>query len=845
MGKKFSGRRPENQPVFTEPRILDFEKRRMFIPIMAGSPSPHPSLAFYDHQTVTNAPTGFPNRDDSVLSFDTITFTITPAVSTFDYYIAGVKYTKSSAENIIIADTSGIHLIYYDGSTLSESVNPNTAALEDILVNKAWVATIYWNTTGVGVAPLLADERHGAVMSGKTHLWLHNANGAAYGNGLTLSGYTEDTDSDAALTFELTDGQYADEDLVHVIIDGSPATQYSQQLNGGDASIPIVYKDASGVWVEDAASTLPYKSLGAGRLAFNRDDGGGSWSQVEVDDGKWVSVTLIATNDWQYPIKAIQGQNQYTDKKTAVEEATAEVISFGGGSLSPEVITLYRFVLRTKDTFGGTKKTKIEVDGVTDFRTSTVIGGAAVANDHGTLGGLADDDHAQYILHALATAANDFLVASGSSAFVKKTRTEVMALLSGTAGATFSWNGQSLTTLNGIGFTAESELTISGGAITVTKMFHRVDTDSDDPSDELDTINGGGIPDLIILRPENDARTIVIKHNTGNIWLQGKTDITLDDLEDAIMLAYDSTTSKWFDVVTVDTAKLAAIEASADVTDATNVAAAGALMVADLENPPTEDEANKAPTSEWAFDHNAAALSHLVHDNDNYFLGYGNETITDPVTNENIKIPALAAIDDPASGLDVSDWYGASGAYIQADADSDATHIQHDTADPSFPNSLKQTVVKWASNAAGTLNTGIGYIDDVDSDTLTIKKFTGVNFGASYYYWIKHSEWIAPVTGLYSVCAAVLFLPAEVNILFDARVYAYTGTDTPVIKAQGIATCSNASYEKPQLSNIINLTASDHVFLTGLHNGTYGTPNIFTSDPAHIPLQIFLLKQTA
>ncbi|KKN62192.1 hypothetical protein LCGC14_0514710 [marine sediment metagenome] len=349
-----------------------------------------------------NEPTGFPNRDDSTLSFSSVTFTIAPSNSTFDYYIAGVKYTKSSAENIVIADTTGVHLIYYDGSTLSESVNPSNATLKDVILNKAWVATIYWQTTGAGtgVAPLLADERHGAQMSGQTHHWLHDINGAAWHDGLTLSGYTEDTDSDAALTFELTNGEYFDEDLVHTIIDGNPATKYSQQLNGGDAEIPIVYKNASGVWVEDAASTLPYKLISAGnRLAYNRDDGGGNWSQQEVTDGKWVSVTLIATNDWQYPIKAIQGQNEYTDKKTAVEEATAEIISFGD-SLSPEVITLYRFVMRTKDTFGGTKKAKIEVEGVTDFRGAQILGEAAAAGDHGTLAGLADDDHAQYFLLA-------------------------------------------------------------------------------------------------------------------------------------------------------------------------------------------------------------------------------------------------------------------------------------------------------------------------------------------------------------------------------------------------------------------------------------------------------------
>lgn len=49
--------------------------------------------------------------------------------------------------------------------------------------------------------------------------------------------------------------------------------------------------------------------------------------------------------------------------------------------------------------------------------------------DHGNLNGLGDDDHPQYIKHDLATAANDFLVASGAGNFVKKTLAETQALL--------------------------------------------------------------------------------------------------------------------------------------------------------------------------------------------------------------------------------------------------------------------------------------------------------------------------------------------------------------------------------------------------------------------------------
>ena len=128
-----------------------------------------------------NEPTGFPNRTDSTLSWvgGTRTFTITPASTSFDYYIAGKKYTVTAADSIVIADTSGVHLIYYDGTTLSETLNPSHAEFDDIWVNKAAVGVVYWNTNpGDDTAYILGDERHGGGMSGTTHHWvpIHNRN---------------------------------------------------------------------------------------------------------------------------------------------------------------------------------------------------------------------------------------------------------------------------------------------------------------------------------------------------------------------------------------------------------------------------------------------------------------------------------------------------------------------------------------------------------------------------------------------------------------------------------------------------------------------------------------------
>lgn len=49
--------------------------------------------------------------------------------------------------------------------------------------------------------------------------------------------------------------------------------------------------------------------------------------------------------------------------------------------------------------------------------------------DHGLFTGRGDDDHVQYILHSLAGATNDFLVASGANTYVKQTLAQTGAIL--------------------------------------------------------------------------------------------------------------------------------------------------------------------------------------------------------------------------------------------------------------------------------------------------------------------------------------------------------------------------------------------------------------------------------
>lgn len=96
-----------------------------------------------------------------------------------------------------------------------------------------------------------------------------------------------------------------------------------------------------------------------------------------------------------------------------------------------------------------------------------------------------------------------------------------------------------------LGLGTPTELTINGsGAITATKSFHTVDTNSDDASDNLDTINGGVEGNILVLRAQASGRTVVIRDNVGNIKVSAAgTSFSLTHVEDIAAFIFNG--SKW------------------------------------------------------------------------------------------------------------------------------------------------------------------------------------------------------------------------------------------------------------------------------------------------------------
>lgn len=89
-------------------------------------------------------------------------------------------------------------------------------------------------------------------------------------------------------------------------------------------------------------------------------------------------------------------------------------------------------------------------------------------------------------------------------------------------------------------FKDATELTVVDGSITVTQSRHSIDTQNDDATDDLVTINGGENGQILILNTENSARDVTLKHGTGNILISGG-DYTMDSAYNIVMLIYTGT----------------------------------------------------------------------------------------------------------------------------------------------------------------------------------------------------------------------------------------------------------------------------------------------------------------
>lgn len=88
-----------------------------------------------------------------------------------------------------------------------------------------------------------------------------------------------------------------------------------------------------------------------------------------------------------------------------------------------------------------------------------------------------------------------------------------------------------------------TSVTIASGAVAAVGAALLIDTEGAAASDDLDTISGGETGRLLVIQCASNARDVVVKHGTGNIYLSGRVDYTLTGVRDTLLLYYGG--SEW------------------------------------------------------------------------------------------------------------------------------------------------------------------------------------------------------------------------------------------------------------------------------------------------------------
>ena len=350
-----------------------------------------------DTSAATNEPTGFESLS-SVIGFGTLTgynstynfdslattFTVTPTGSQA-IWVRGNRFVKTSPESVEVTG-DGLHFIYYNAACVLSVKN----TFFD-LKTEAPVSYVYRHN---GKVIFMGDERHGITMDGMTHEYLHRTRGAAYATGFGVNGYTltglGDLDIDAQIN--LAGGEFYDEDFL-VRIQNGTGGYFTQPLEL-PAQLPIFYH-SNGGWDAVKATNIPVLTTGSGRMAFNLKTGE-TWSFTEVQNNHFGVMFVIATNNLLAPVIAVMGQNDYGTKGAAEAQLYSDIDLDGFPFY--EFRPLYKIIYECRNVY--TNSVKAALRNVTDLRTISSSGvgtSAAQVNDHGSLTGLADDDHPQYL----------------------------------------------------------------------------------------------------------------------------------------------------------------------------------------------------------------------------------------------------------------------------------------------------------------------------------------------------------------------------------------------------------------------------------------------------------------
>lgn len=332
---------------------------------------------------------------------------------------------------------------------------------------------------------------------------------------------------------------------------------------------------------------------------------------------------------------------------------------------------------------------------------------------------------------------------------------------------------RSLINAMAIDFQASAELTLNTGAVTQTQSLHSIDTQSDSAADDLDTVTIATDKNFMILKLEDAARIVTIKHGTGNFSLPGGNDLIMA-ADSLYQFIYDGT--NWLQLVgSAGGAGTGDVVGPASAVDE-NVAVFNSTTGKIIEDSGINKSAITANTAKNTYPSGDAAKVAFI-------------SVTQAVDLDTMEsdIAAAGDVSGPASAVD-SNFAGfdsTTGKLLKdsGSAASDfATAAQGTTADTALQNIVDDTTPQ----LGGTL--------DTNSKQVRLSKGADVASGTALTLGTDGNYF--DITGTTTITSiATLAVGTEVTLHFDGIVtLTYHATDLILPSAADITTAAGDEF---------------------------------------------------
>ena len=241
----------------------------------------------------------------------------------FKYFMAGVKSEITTIKTLQLPDDSLAHYIAYNSSgDLYSPTNIKTAILEDVLVS------LVVRNAVTGVVNYFADERHGFVMDGQTHLIRHLSpkEGFTWMGGLDISGLVNN-----GTTFSgISGGSSGDEDI--------------RMAHAAITQCPIAYRLGSGGEMTLSPDTNLLGLFSGGDCVYNEWTGS-EWVLSPIGSD-YINMSFYATNNKIHPIIRVLAQTLHATRSIARDHLPSNVNDVIINDLiSPEVHPLFTTII--------------------------------------------------------------------------------------------------------------------------------------------------------------------------------------------------------------------------------------------------------------------------------------------------------------------------------------------------------------------------------------------------------------------------------------------------------------------------------------------------------------------